>query len=116
MQPVFAGISFLTHAIGVGVGVGVLDGLADGEALGDADGEAEGEALGDADGDADGEAVGVVVGVTDGVGEGVPVTRSQTASNGLIWLVESTAVSVGLSNVGTLSPPRIIETVPVGET
>ena len=100
MQPVFAGISFLTHAIGVGVGVGVLDGLTDGDALGDAEGEA----------------VGVAVGVTDGVGEGVPVTRSQTASNGLIWLAESTAVSVGLSNVGTLSPPRIIETVPVGET
>ena len=119
-----AGTWFLTHATGVGVGVAVAVGLADGEALGDADGEADGEAEGDADGDADGEAdgeaegdtVGEAVGVTEGVGDGVPVTSCQTASKGLIWVVESTAVSVGLSNVGTVSPPRIIDTVPVGDT
>lgn len=76
--------------LGVGVGVGVPLGV--------------------------GVGVGVGVGDSNGVGTGTPGTGIQTAKSGLTEVPVETAVTVGLANVGTVSPPFIIETVPVGET
>ena len=62
-----------------------------------------------------GVGVGVPLG-SPGVGVGVaPVISFQTARRGLIFSSAGTSVTVGSSNVGMLSPPYNIATVPAGE-
>jgi len=92
-------------AVGLGVGVGVPVGVGDGVGVGV-------ELIGDAVGDGVGDDVGV------GVGDawGVLVAASQTASIGLTDVLLATVVTEGLLNVGSVVPPFIIATVPVGDT
>ena len=65
-------------------------------------------------GDGDGSGLGSGAGV--GVGEGAYVSYVQTESRGFTDDVLGTDVTSGLLNVGTLSPPCIMATVPLGDT
>lgn len=77
------------------------------------DGEGVGEILGLGIGVGVGNVKGVGVGVGFGVDE---VSASHTDNIGLTEKSLATAVTAGLVNVGMVSPPCIIATVPVGET
>ena len=64
-----------------------------------------------------GVGVGVGLGVGVGVGVGVPATYgSHTESIGFTDELLLTFVTDGVAKVGTVCPPCIIETVPVGDT
>jgi hypothetical protein len=98
-QPVDDGLSPYEHLV-VGVAVEEGKGVVVGEGLG--------------------VGVGVEVGVGVGVGTGVVAATSpvlsHTARSGLTNKSLSTSVTAGSLNVGTVVPPTIIATVPVGET
>ena len=95
LHPVTDGFSPKAHVTGVGDGVGEMLGV--------------GLGMGDETGDGEGSGVGVGLGVED-------VSISQTDNIGLTEKLLATDVTDGLVNVGTVSPPCIIATVPVGET
>lgn len=92
--------------IGVVVGVGAAIGVAVGVAVAVDVGDDIGVAVGDAVPDGD----------EVGLGDAEPVNCVHTASSGFTELSLATAVTGGSSKNGTLSPPLIMATVPVGDT
>ncbi len=93
----------MTVGVGVGVPVGVGVGVGTGVGVGVGVGLTVGDGVG----------VTVDVGVDVGVGEAD--VEDHTERSGLTQLVLLTTLTVGLSNVGTVSPALIIAIVPVGE-
>jgi hypothetical protein len=106
------------HEAGVGVGVGVAGGVGVGVPGGGVGVGVPGGGVG-VGVPGGGVGVGVPGGVgvgPPGVGVGVAPTSSfQTARSGFIFSSSGTSVTAGSSNVGMLSPPYSIATVPAGE-